>query len=129
MEASVLRESASSNTSLLQDPRASFLRLQSDERLVSLTRRGNEAAFETLIDRYRTTRQQLGAQLAWQTGAPGQLVAALEHNEDRATSTSYTTEARRRNGAAIDPLLTLRRLGYRRAMVDERGSTTLATGL
>jgi L-rhamnose isomerase/sugar isomerase len=38
-------------------------------------------------------------------------------------------EARRRNGAAIDPLLTLRRLGYRRAMIDERGSTTLATGL
>ena len=38
-------------------------------------------------------------------------------------------EARRRNGAAIAPLLALRRLGYRRAMVDERGSTTLATGL
>ncbi len=55
----------------------------------------------TLIDHYRTTRQQLGAQLAWQTGALGQLVAALEHNEDRATSTSYTAEARRRNAAAV----------------------------
>ena len=55
----------------------------------------------TLIDHYRTTRQQLGAQLAWQTGAPGQLVAALEHNEDRATSTSYTAQARRRNAAAV----------------------------
>lgn len=55
MEASVLRESAApTSASLLQDPRARFLRLQSDERLVSLTRRGNEAAFETLIDRYRT---------------------------------------------------------------------------
>ncbi|MBJ7355457.1 MAG: RNA polymerase sigma factor [Thermoleophilaceae bacterium] len=54
MEASVLRESAPSSASLLQDPRARFLRLQSDERLVSLTRRGNEAAFETLIDRYRS---------------------------------------------------------------------------
>ncbi len=53
MEAStVLRESAS--PALLQDPRARFLRLQSDERLVSLTRRGNDAAFETLIARYRT---------------------------------------------------------------------------
>ncbi len=39
---------------MLQDPRARFLRLQSDERLVSLTRRGNDAAFETLIARYRT---------------------------------------------------------------------------
>jgi RNA polymerase sigma factor (sigma-70 family) len=53
MEASVLSESGSSST-LLQDPRARFLRLQSDERLVSLTRRGNDAAFETLIARYRT---------------------------------------------------------------------------
>lgn len=53
MEASVLRESGSSSAALLQDPRARFLRLQSDERLVSLTRRGNDAAFETLIDRYR----------------------------------------------------------------------------
>jgi RNA polymerase sigma factor (sigma-70 family) len=54
MEASVLSESGSNSAALLQDPRARFLRLQSDERLVSLTRRGNEAAFETLIARYRT---------------------------------------------------------------------------
>lgn len=54
MEASVLREPGSTSAALLQDPRARFLRLQSDERLVSLTRRGNEAAFETLIARYRT---------------------------------------------------------------------------
>lgn len=52
MEASVLNQSGSDAT-LLQDPRARFLRLQSDERLVALTRRGNDAAFETLIDRYR----------------------------------------------------------------------------
>jgi len=32
--------------------RASLLRLQSDERLVSLIRRGNNAAFETLVSRY-----------------------------------------------------------------------------
>jgi L-rhamnose isomerase/sugar isomerase len=38
-------------------------------------------------------------------------------------------EARRRNGAALSPLLTFRRLGYRRAMVDERGADSLATGL
>lgn len=54
MEASVLSETGSAPAALLQDPRARFLRLQSDERLVSLTRRGNEAAFETLIARYRT---------------------------------------------------------------------------
>lgn len=53
MEASVLREPGSNAATLMKDPRASFLRLQSDERLVALTRRGNEAAFETLISRYR----------------------------------------------------------------------------
>lgn len=54
MEASVLSQTNAGSAALLQDPRARFLRLQSDERLVSLTRRGNEAAFETLIARYRT---------------------------------------------------------------------------
>ncbi|MBI5310683.1 MAG: RNA polymerase sigma factor [Actinobacteria bacterium] len=54
MEASVLREPGVNSPTLLKDPRAGFLRLQSDERLVSLTRRGNDAAFETLIARYRT---------------------------------------------------------------------------
>lgn len=53
MEASVLREPGSTSPTLLTDPRAGFLRLQSDERLVALVRRGNDAAFETLIARYR----------------------------------------------------------------------------
>ena len=47
----------------------------------------------------------------------------------RSDPRAIVAEARLRNGAAISPLLALRRLGYRRAMVDERGSTTLATGL
>lgn len=53
MEASVLRDPGVNSPTMLKDPRAGFLRLQSDERLVSLTRRGNDAAFETLIGRYR----------------------------------------------------------------------------
>jgi RNA polymerase sigma factor (sigma-70 family) len=53
MEASALRQPNAQSATLLKDPRAGFLRLQSDERLVALTRRGNEAAFETLIARYR----------------------------------------------------------------------------
>src|SRR5437660_8239143 len=32
--------------------RSPLLRLQSDERLISYTRRGNQAAFETLVSRY-----------------------------------------------------------------------------
>jgi L-rhamnose isomerase/sugar isomerase len=38
-------------------------------------------------------------------------------------------EARRRNGAALAPLLAFRRLGYRDAMVAERGAASVATGL
>ncbi len=51
------------------------------------------------VDSFRTTRQQVQAQLAWQTGAVGQLVAAVENNDDRATSTSYAAGAQRRNSA------------------------------
>jgi vitamin B12 transporter len=50
-------------------------------------------------NRFRTTREQVSAQLAWQTGTLGQLVAALESNDDRATSTSYLAGAKRRNHA------------------------------
>jgi L-rhamnose isomerase/sugar isomerase len=38
-------------------------------------------------------------------------------------------EARRRNRAALDPLMTFRRLGYRQAMVQERGADARASGL
>jgi RNA polymerase sigma factor (sigma-70 family) len=53
MEASVLSETGQQSPALFKDARAGFLRLQSDERLVALTRRGNETAFEVLISRYR----------------------------------------------------------------------------
>lgn len=38
-------------------------------------------------------------------------------------------EARRRTGAAIDPLATYRAVGYRSATIERRGSGTVATGL
>jgi L-rhamnose isomerase/sugar isomerase len=38
-------------------------------------------------------------------------------------------EARRRNGAALAPLAAYRGLGYRRAVTEQRGTSTLATGL
>jgi L-rhamnose isomerase/sugar isomerase len=38
-------------------------------------------------------------------------------------------EARRRNGAALDPIGTFRALGYRAAVVAERGHGSMATGL
>lgn len=38
-------------------------------------------------------------------------------------------EARRRNGAAIDPLEAYRTIGYRRSMIERRGRASVATGL
>jgi L-rhamnose isomerase/sugar isomerase len=38
-------------------------------------------------------------------------------------------EARRRNGAALDPLATYRAVGYRADTVAARGSDAVATGL
>ena len=55
----------------------------------------------SVTERFRTTREQVAAQLAWQAGALGQLVAALEHDDDRAQSTSYTADVRRRNSAGV----------------------------
>jgi L-rhamnose isomerase/sugar isomerase len=37
--------------------------------------------------------------------------------------------ARRRNGAALAPLTTFRRIGYRAAMISERGDDSVASGL
>ena len=53
----------------------------------------------TVPDHFRTVRQFGSAQLAWQTGALGQLVAALEHQRDEATSTSYAAGVQRTNDA------------------------------
>ena len=53
----------------------------------------------TVLDHFRTVRQFGSAQLAWQTGALGQLVAALEHQRDEATSTSYAAGVQRTNDA------------------------------
>ena len=50
MEASALRHPAAAG---LRGP-TPLLRLQSDERLVTLTRRGNQAAFEALVARYQS---------------------------------------------------------------------------
>lgn len=58
----------------------------------------------TQTDRFRTTREQLSAQLAWQAGALGQLVGALEQGRDRATSTSYLAPVQRRTEAAVAEL-------------------------
>ncbi len=53
------------------------------------------------IERFRTTRQQFGAQLAWNTGVAGQVVGALEHNDDRASATPFSADVKRRNIAAV----------------------------
>ncbi len=55
----------------------------------------------TLIDRFRTRRDQLTWQNAWQPGADHQLVLALEHVNEKAESTQYGADVQRRNEAAV----------------------------
>jgi L-rhamnose isomerase/sugar isomerase len=57
------------------------------------------------------------------------LAAEILHAAYRSDVRPLAAEARRRNGAALSPLLTFRRLGYRQAMVAERGEDSRATGL
>ena len=52
-------------------------------------------------ERFRTEREQIAAQLAWQTGVLGQFVAAIEHDDDQAQATPYTADVRRRNTAGV----------------------------
>jgi L-rhamnose isomerase/sugar isomerase len=51
------------------------------------------------------------------------------HRAYRTDVRPLVAEARRRNGAALAPLAAYRGLGYRRAVTEQRGTSTLATGL
>ena len=53
------------------------------------------------IDVFTTTRRQVGGQLAWASGALGQLVVALEHGSDRAFATPIGRSVERRTNAAV----------------------------
>jgi L-rhamnose isomerase / sugar isomerase len=55
--------------------------------------------------------------------------AEVLHRGYRTDVRPLVAEARRRNGAALDPLATYRAIGYRQAKVTERGADTVATGL
>jgi L-rhamnose isomerase/sugar isomerase len=55
--------------------------------------------------------------------------AEVLHRGFRADVRPLVAEARRRNGAAVDPLAVYRASGYRAATVSERGTDTVATGL
>jgi L-rhamnose isomerase/sugar isomerase len=57
------------------------------------------------------------------------LAAEILHAAFRSDVRPLVAEARRRNGAAIDPLTAFRRSGYRRAKIDERGTDARSTGL
>ena len=57
------------------------------------------------------------------------LGAELLHRAYRADVRPLVAEARRRNGAALDPVTAYRRSGYRVAVARERGSGHVATGL
>jgi L-rhamnose isomerase/sugar isomerase len=55
--------------------------------------------------------------------------AEVLHRGFRTDVRPLVAEARRHNGAALDPLATYRAVGYRAATVSERGADAVATGL
>jgi L-rhamnose isomerase/sugar isomerase len=55
--------------------------------------------------------------------------AEVLHRASRTDVRPLVAEARRRVGAALEPLATFRAVGYRAATVGERGSESVATGL
>jgi L-rhamnose isomerase/sugar isomerase len=57
------------------------------------------------------------------------LAAEILHRAYRADVRPLVAEARRRNGAALDPIATYRASGYRVRVTAERGSGHVATGL
>lgn len=66
---------------------------------------------------------------AAQTDNDPALAAEVLQQAYRTDPRPIVAEARSRNGAARDPLTTFRRIGYRRAMIDERGVDANASGL
>jgi L-rhamnose isomerase/sugar isomerase len=65
---------------------------------------------------------------AQQANDPARAAEVL-HRAYRSDVRPLVAEARRRNGAALDPLATFRAVGYRAATVAERGTGAVATGL
>jgi L-rhamnose isomerase/sugar isomerase len=65
---------------------------------------------------------------AQQANDPARAAEVL-HRGFRTDVRPLVAEARRSNGAALDPLATYRAVGYRAATVADRGSDTVATGL
>jgi vitamin B12 transporter len=55
----------------------------------------------TVIDTFKTTRDQVGAQLAYETGTLGRLTLALEQNDEEAESTSFLADVSRRTRAGL----------------------------
>jgi vitamin B12 transporter len=53
------------------------------------------------IDHFRTLRDHVGAQLAWNAGAIGQLVGAVEQGTDKASSTAFLADVQRRTSAFV----------------------------
>jgi vitamin B12 transporter len=55
----------------------------------------------TEFSHFRTVRQLVGAQVAWQGVLPGQWVLGVEHQKDQAQSSSYLADVSRRNNAVV----------------------------
>jgi L-rhamnose isomerase / sugar isomerase len=71
---------------------------------------------------------QVSLEAAQESDDPA-LAAEILQRAYRADVRPLVAEARRRNGAALDPVIAFRRSGYRAAVAGDRGSGHVATGL
>jgi L-rhamnose isomerase / sugar isomerase len=71
---------------------------------------------------------QVSLEAAQESDDPA-LAAEILQGAYRADVRPLVAEARRRNGAALDPVIAFRRSGYRAAVAGDRGSGHVATGL
>jgi vitamin B12 transporter len=55
----------------------------------------------TVSDTFRTTRDQWTGQLAWKSGAAGELVGAVETLEEKATASVFGTDVQRRTNSLV----------------------------
>ena len=53
------------------------------------------------VDQFRTVRERFTAQLAWKTGALGELIGALEHLQETADVSTFAQPVKRRGSAVV----------------------------
>ncbi len=55
----------------------------------------------SVVERFRTVRDRMTAQIAWQAGAVGEVIGAVEHVQESARASSFSSDAGRRTNSIV----------------------------